>query len=317
MNNTYLKYKDYIPLAALGVSGASLGYAASNYKLNKQRFKESTEYQKQQLRAMEGLTRSLNKVDKTFERMPNQQWYGNPQPKPIQEEPKKKFLFFSQKNHSRVGDYAWNGALIGGTLMGGAIPFIPDSKFETSSTTKENKGTGKKFVEKGSKKSMNPFVKKALLELGGIAVGAGLGALAGCIMDETDRRNRKATVNNRLMGDICDNLRRIGFIEGRDFVRDPKRASLMKTKICMVISRSSDDLKLVINTVNDYKLKQVTEQITKNLPTMSTLTEKASDRYNELNITTLASNSGDATWIASIAEKFIKSGFPVYLVEVG
>ena len=50
---------------------------------------------------------------------------------------------------------------------------------------------------------------------------------------------------------------------------------------------------------------------------MSTVTEKVTDRYNELNITTLTSNNGDAIWVASIAEKFIKSGYPVYLIEVG
>ena len=50
---------------------------------------------------------------------------------------------------------------------------------------------------------------------------------------------------------------------------------------------------------------------------MSTVTEKVSDKYNELNITTMTSNNGDSTWVASIAEKFIKAGYPVYLVEVG
>ena len=50
---------------------------------------------------------------------------------------------------------------------------------------------------------------------------------------------------------------------------------------------------------------------------MSTVSEKVSDRYNELNITTMTSNNGDAIWVATVAEKFIKAGYPVYLVEVG
>lgn len=302
-----IKLKDALPYISLGVSTASLGTALSNYKLNKRRIKEAADYQEQQLRAMDKLTRSLNKVDRTFETMPKNWNIANSDP-----EPKKKFLFFSQKNHSRVGDYALRGAVLGGTSVGAALPFIPNDLLESK---------GKKFAPKGGNTNnttgTNPAIKKALIELGGIAIGASLGALAGYVMDLSERRNRRNTVNNRLMRNVVDNLERIGFIEGRDFVRDPKRANLMKIKTCLVISRNSDDLKLVINTANDPRLKEITRKITRNLPTMSTLTEKVSDRFNELNITTLASNSGDAIWITSLAEKFIKSGFPVYLVEVG
>ena len=119
------------------------------------------------------------------------------------------------------------------------------------------------------------------------------------------------------MKDILVNLKKMGFQEGRDYTRDPKVSSLLKTKVCLVISKSADELRLLINTVNDYKLKSITEKITSNLPTMSTVTEKVSDRFNEINVTTMTSNNGDAIWIASLAEKFIKEGFPVYLVEVG
>ena len=137
------------------------------------------------------------------------------------------------------------------------------------------------------------------------------------IMDASDYINKKKTVNNRLLKDVTENLKKIGYREGQNFTRDPKMASLLKTKVCLVISKSSDELKLLINTVNDGKLKTLTGQITKNLPTMSTLNEKVSDRFNEINITTMTSNSGDAIWVTSVAEKFISSGFPVYLVEVG
>ena len=85
----------------------------------------------------------------------------------------------------------------------------------------------------------------------------------------------------------------------------------------VLLSKFSDELKLLINTVKDTKLKTLTGQITKNLPTMSTLTEKVSDRFNEINITTMTSNSGDAVWVTSVAEKFISADYPVYLVEVG
>ncbi|MCF0114819.1 MAG: hypothetical protein HUJ56_05650, partial [Erysipelotrichaceae bacterium] len=142
-------------------------------------------------------------------------------------------------------------------------------------------------------------------------------AIVGAIIDTSEFLNKKMTVNNRLMKDVVENLKRSGFKEGDDFTRDPKRSNLLKTKVCLVISRSSDELRLLINMVNDRKLNDLTKGFTKNLPNYSTVTEKVSDRYNELSITTTTSNKGDAGWVSSIAEKYIREGYPVYLVEVG
>ena len=295
------KLKEALPI---GISTAGLGISAANYITNKKRLKESNEYQEKQLEAMDRLTSSLNKVDGSLKKIPAEE-----------KQSKKGFKFF-QKNNSHTANLAYKGAIAGGTLMGGAIPFIPDhlgSKVEEGVTTFK---PGKE-KDKPSFENLNPFYKKALLELGGIAIGAGLGAFAGMIMDVSDYLNKKQTVNNRLLKDVIDNLKKIGYKEGQSFTRDPKMASLLKTKVCLVISKSSDELKLLINTVKDAKLKTLTGQITKNLPTMSTLTEKVSDRFNEINITTMTSNSGDAVWVTSVAEKFISAGYPVYLVEVG
>ena len=284
--------KEALPI---GISTAGLGLSAANFYTNRKRLRESSEYQEKQLEAMNNLTSSLNNVDSSLNNIPAA---NNKQSR------KKRSFRFIQKNNSHTSDLAYKGAVLGGTVTGGALPFIPNKvKF------------AKKDVDKYN--NLNPFYKKALLELGGVAIGGALGALAGMIMDVSDYINKKTTVNKRLLKDVLDNLKKTGYKEGTDFTRDPKMASLLKTKVCLVISKSSDELKLLINTVNDSKLKTITEQIIKNLPTLSTLTEKVSDRFNEINITTMTSNSGDATWVTSVAEKFISSGYPVYLVEVG
>lgn len=296
---TKFKLKEALPI---GISTAGLGISAANYMTNRKRAKDSNEYQEKQLKAMDRLTSSLNKVDGSLKKIPAEETQSG----------KKRFKFF-QKNNSHTSDLAYKGAIAGGTLAGGALTFVPDY-FKIKKKTDEETSLIK-FTKKYN--GLNPFYKKALLELGGIAIGATLGALAGMIMDASDYINKKKTVNNRLLKDVVENLKKTGYKEGQNFTRDPKMASLLKTKVCLVISKSSDELKLLINTVNDGKLKTLTGQITKNLPTMSTLNEKVSDRFNEINITTMTSNSGDAVWVTSVAEKFISAGFPVYLVEVG
>ena len=319
-------------IAALGISGAGLTVSGLNYATNRKRLKESTEYQKQSLKAMENLTESLKAVDKSLK-----------EKKIIDPEKKKrKGIFrFIQKNNSRISDYALKGGALGGAIAGGAIPFLPDkigvlgNKEVTTTSKKPGRDSSEtiyektegivnindpnfrhpKFREKYNK--LNTPVRNALMMVGGVAIGATLGAIAGAIMDLTDHIVRKKTVNNRLMKDVLVNLKKMGFNEGRDYTRDPKISTLLKTKVCLVISKSSDEIKLLVNTVNERGLKDITSSISKNLPTMSTVTEKVSDKYNELNITTMTSNNGDSTWVASIAEKFIKAGYPVYLVEVG
>lgn len=300
---TKFKLKEALPI---GISTAGLGVSAANYMTNRKRAKDSNEYQEKQLKAMDRLTSSLNKVDGSLKKIPAEETQSRG----------KRFKFF-QKNNSHTSDLAYKGAIAGGTLAGGALPFIPDSFGSKIKDGVKTETSSIRFARKGWYNNLNPFYKKALLELGGIAIGATLGALAGMIMDASDYINKKKTVNNRLLKDVTENLKKIGYKEGQNFTRDPKMANLLKTKVCLVISKSSDELKLLINTVNDGKLKTLTGQITKNLPTMSTLNEKVSDRFNEINITTMTSNSGDAVWVTSIAEKFISAGFPVYLVEVG
>lgn len=151
---------------------------------------------------------------------------------------------------------------------------------------------------------------------GGILLGAALGALAGSIK-KIDLSISRSKANKRLFSTVLDNLKRLGFKEGSDYTQDPKMATLLKTKVCIVVSRSSDNLELLINTVSDPKLKSISNDIVKNLPSTSVTTEKRNDRFNELLISTISSNNGDAGFVTGIAESFIRNGFPVQLIEVG
>ena len=324
------KVKDAL---AIGLPTASLAVSSANYVTNSKKRAENKEYQEKQLEVLGKLTDSLEKVDKTL---------SNP---PIYKEPtskkKKRFRLF-QKSNSNTLDMAGKGALIGSSLSFGASPFLPKKiggKYEKYKTITKVTNNKKNTTSTETSEEKTRFVddpdfkyqkirdkynkledlglRELLISLGGAAIGATLGAIVGAIMDISGAVDRKTTVNARLMKDVLGNLRKSGYKEGKDFTRDPRTANLMKTAVCLVISKSADTLRLLVNTINDKKLKSLSEGIVKNLPAMSTVTEKASDRFNELNITTMTSNNGDATWVSSVAERFITAGYPVYLVEVG
>mgnify|MGYP003288190770 CR=1 FL=1 len=97
---------------------------------------------------------------------------------------------------------------------------------------------------------------------GSMLAGAALGALAGKVKDDKLQKAR-TTAGVRLFDSVLDNLRKIGFKEGQDFTQDPRMANVIKTKVCIVVSRNSSGLKLLINTVDDPDLKEITKRITK------------------------------------------------------
>ncbi len=158
---------------------------------------------------------------------------------------------------------------------------------------------------------------KAIYTTGGLIVGAALGAMIGLIDDFSDRINKKTTLNNRLMKSVVDNLKRAGLKEGFDFTQDPKRSSELKTRVAICISKVSGDLKILINITSDQKLKDLTRDMVKNIPNTSAVSENMSDRFNTITITTISDSSADAGLITGIAERYIHSGYPVQLVEVG
>lgn len=155
------------------------------------------------------------------------------------------------------------------------------------------------------------------LVTGGAILGAALGALCGVISEADKLITRKSTTDNRLMKRVVEDLRKTGFVEGTDFTRDPKKATELRTAVCLVVSKNSGELRVLINTANDPKLRELTERTIKNIPNLSAVTKKASDRFNEINITTISDSSADVGLVAGLAEKFIRSKYPVYLIEVG
>ena len=108
-----------------------------------------------------------------------------------------------------------------------------------------------------------------------------------------------------------------GLKEGVHFTRDPKTATDIKTKVCIVITKYSGELRILINTVADSKLKNLVSDMTKNLPNASVINRSASDKYNEITLSSISDSSANAGLITGIAERFIHTGYPGYLVEVG
>lgn len=159
--------------------------------------------------------------------------------------------------------------------------------------------------------------QEAIIIGGGTIIGAALGLLAGTVKELSKVINRSATVDNRLMQDVIDMLKKSGLKEGKNFTRDPKTANELKTKVCIVVTRVSNDLRLLINTVADPKLKEVTNGVVKHVKNTSMVTEKLSDKFNDITVSTISDSSADAGLITGIAQSFIHAGYPVYLVEVG
>lgn len=152
---------------------------------------------------------------------------------------------------------------------------------------------------------------------GGTIIGAGLGLLVGLTKDISTRVNRATTVDARLMQGVIENLKKDGFKEGIDYTRDPKTANDLKMKVCIVISKSSGNMQLLVNTVADTKLKTVALNMAKNIPNIATVNTKLSDKYNDISISTISDSSANIGLITGIAEYFIRNKYPVYLVEVG
>ena len=195
---------------------------------------------------------------------------------------------FKQKQYNLWADMA-KGAAIGGTV-GNMAGFF----------RKNTTPTGQNDPEKTNK------LKKAINLTGmGAVVGAALGAVASGVKEISKTISIKTTVDKRLMQTLVLVLKKDGLVEGKDFTRDPKIANNLKTKVCLAITRNSGDLRLLINTVS------------KRIPNVSAITKNISDKFNEISVTCISDSTTDAGLLAGIAEKFIHSGYPVYLVEVG
>lgn len=148
-------------------------------------------------------------------------------------------------------------------------------------------------------------------------IGAALGALFGAIKDVNSKLSRFGA-DNRLMSDVLKELKRKSFKEDIDFTRDPKLANDLRTKVCILITRDAANLKTVVNTVDDPKLKQLSDKIVKGLTGKAQVRHnQTSNKFNEITISTISNCPSNVKTVTELATGFIKAGYPVYLVEVG
>lgn len=296
--------EDPTKVIALGATLGSLGIGATNLAVNTSRHIDATKYQKKQLEAMNRLTDRLGNVSNSMEKMTNSMGEYQNQLKEYQKSSKgksdydddnkikrkrKRGLFegwFSEDDSTSIFKSALNGSWVGSTMAG--------------------LGTASGFG------GATPASKLAFLG-GGLLVGAALGALYGSLKVSTAGNSRANVGNNRLLPRVFENLHKIGFKEGKDFVRSPKEANMLKTKVCIVVTRVNGDLKLLVNSARDSKLQRVVENI--HIPNTSVTTTNKSDRYNDITISSISDGSADAGLVTGLCEYFIRSGFPVYLIE--
>lgn len=230
------------------------------------------------------------------------------------------------------------GAVIGGSIAGGTDAVFrklnrevkfPLFREKQDKISEEIKDVNRKKLElskdyqrnKNQIDALNKKVDKlrdasgTYVAIGGTIVGAALGALVGTIKWTAKKFGNKA-IYNKCLDDVIANLKKIGFKEDTHFTKNKRVADTLKTKVTVAIVKSNGDLVVLINSKNDFKLAKINNDIIKNLPT-ETISQKENDKFNEITITSMSSNNGDSLFLASIAERFIRAGFPVYLIEVG
>lgn len=307
--------------ASLALSGAGLGVSVLNLHTNRKNREEGREDRREQTKAIKRLNQTLTQVDKKLIEHPEAHVSYAPQQKQPQPATFKQRLsyLFKQKNNSYTVKHALQGAVIGGTIGGGLL-----RNLSNDGRRKTILGTNNSQYKRGVNSNENnkridnvQVIKNRAITMGAsILVGAALGGIYGLIKDTSNAINNHQ-VDERLSTRIIYNLKNLGFKEGTQFTRDPKTADLLKTKICVIISRINGDLKIIINYLNDPKFKEDTQKIIKNLPPSAVAVEKMGDRFNDITITSVSDKTQDPALVSGILEQFIRRGYPVYIVEVG
>lgn len=205
---------------------------------------------------------------------------------------------FRQKAFNEIADGAWKGGVagfsIGGALAAGGLRI------------KDVPGVAK-FVPGGDK----PWTTTAC----GAIIGAALGALVGTAK-EINKAVSNSNADNRLMNGVLKNLNK--YQEGKDFTRDPKTATLLKTKVCIAFTRDAANFKVLVNTEGDKKLKALNEKVIRRLPSnIQARHQQASNKFNEIEITTISHASSNIELVTGLISGFIDGGYPVYIIEVG
>lgn len=221
---------------------------------------------------------------------------------------------FKQKDFSNyiVSDAvkgATIGAAVGSVIGGGAAPEkLPVVKFLPGAKEYNNLRHGKKDTE--------GKIKQQLAIMGtSVILGAALGALLGTVK-EIDKHVSQGNADDRLMGSVIKELEKKGYNEGKEFTRDPKQASTFK--VCIVLTRDGANLRLLVNVIKDPKLKQTTDKVIRSLTGKPQVRNNtASNKYNEISISTISNTPSNIKTVTELASGFIKAGYPTYIVEVG
>lgn len=221
---------------------------------------------------------------------------------------------FKQKDFSNyiVSDAvkgATIGAAVGSVIGGGAAPEkLPVVKFLPGAKEYNNLRHGKKDTE--------GKIKQQLAIMGtSVILGAALGALLGTVK-EIDKHVSQGNADDRLMGSVIKKLEKKGYKEGKEFTRDPKQASTFK--VCIVLTRDGANLRLLVNVIKDPKLKQTTDKVIRSLTGKPQVRNNtASNKYNEISISTISNTPSNIKTVTELASGFIKAGYPTYIVEVG
>lgn len=297
--------------------------STSNLAMNASRKNQDKAYQDEQLKAMRDLTGALNKVDNNLKTVAVKQ----PSTKKKETNSFRFRKFFSKKNNYnnminfRKKEFSILGDTLQGASIGGSLGIIASGL--GGKDAKDAKGIKLPKFRNISDNKINSFnnssalIKHTGVIGAGIIIGASLGALVGLIRKGDELISQKSTVDKRLMDKVITDLKKAGFKEGINFTRDPHEADKLKTPISIAITRNSGELKLLVNTITDDKLKSITKELIKNLPNSSVVSQEAKNRYNEISITSISDGSADVGLIAGIAERFIRNKYPIYLVEVG
>jgi hypothetical protein len=277
----------------LPISATALGISVANLSTNAERRKDAEKQNKKQIEAMNKLSESMSKVSASFDSAEKRGAVIIKEKDGTKKKRKFRIGYYSEMVDDIFGGAA-KGLAVGTMINGIAL----------AATHKDKEGTW--------------GVKRALKVAGySVLIGAGLGLVLGVTKKIAEVASRLKT-NRRIINVVTKLLKKRGFEEERDFTLDPKTADLEKTKVTILVNKGNGDLKLALNVISDEKLAKVCEKIIRDLPDKSKSTQKESNRFNEIIITTLSGGKGnDAVLISDITEKFIRAGYPVYLIEVG
>jgi hypothetical protein len=170
----------------------------------------------------------------------------------------------------------------------------------------------------GWKDKRNSAMSNFKMVLGSTLVGGAIGALFGLAGNLDIKHSQSQAGSDGLMGKLVRKLKDAGFKENADFTLSPKTATALKTRVTLVISKVSEDLKIVINSVNDEQVEAVRNKIMSVLPkSIVSTTEGTKNRFNDLTVTTVSKGKNDLDLCYYLAVLFMKVGIPVYLIEIG